>query len=79
VTAVVSNIVTVAPPLSLTRAGTNNVVGWPAWAFSYGLQSNTNLPGTNWVNITNSSTLSGFQNVISNPASGSSAFFRLKE
>jgi cyclophilin family peptidyl-prolyl cis-trans isomerase len=79
VTSVVSNTITVTPILALTRTGTNSVVGWPAWAFAYGLQSNTNLTGTNWVTITNSSTLSGFQNVISNPASGSSAFFRLKE
>jgi hypothetical protein len=63
--------------LSLTRTGTNNILGWPAWAFNYGVQSNTNLTGTGWVTITNSSTLSGFQNVISNSASASSAFFRL--
>ncbi|HEX4350301.1 MAG TPA: hypothetical protein VH251_07930, partial [Verrucomicrobiae bacterium] len=78
VTTVVSNTITVMPMLSMARTGTNNIAGWPSWAFAYGVQSNTNLAGTNWVAVTNAATLSGFQNVISNPASASPAFFRLK-
>jgi hypothetical protein len=64
--------------LSLTRAGPNNVVGWPAWAFAYEVQSSTNVPGTNWVTVTNAAALTGFQNVVSNaPAGGSAGFYRL--
>jgi cyclophilin family peptidyl-prolyl cis-trans isomerase len=77
-TAVVSKTIPVIPSLSLTRLGTNNVVGWPSWAFAWSVQSNTNLTGTNWVTVTNASALSGFQNVISNPP-GAGHFFRLKQ
>jgi cyclophilin family peptidyl-prolyl cis-trans isomerase len=77
-TLVVTNTITVPPPLSLTRAGPNNVVGWPAWAFAYEVQSSTNVPGTNWVTVTNAAALTGFQNVVSNaPAGGSAGFYRL--
>ncbi len=72
VTTVVSNLIPVLPTLSLTRAGTNQIVGWPSWAFAYGVQSSTNPAGTNWVTVTNVAALSGFQNVITN-ATGSNA------
>lgn len=84
VTAVVSNTITVRPALSLSLMGTNSLVGWPAWAFGYAVQSGTNLSGTNWVTVTNVAALSGFQNVITNAACSnavpaSQVFYRLKE
>jgi cyclophilin family peptidyl-prolyl cis-trans isomerase len=79
VTALVSNTITVMPSLKLNHTGTNNVIAWPAWAFAYQLQSSTNLAGTNWLAVTNSSTLSGFQNAVSNPVPAAKAFFRLKK
>jgi cyclophilin family peptidyl-prolyl cis-trans isomerase len=79
VTAVVSNTLTVTPALNLTRADTNNVLSWPSWAFAYQLQSSTNLAGTDWLTLTNVSTLAGFQNAVSNPVPADSAFFRLKK
>jgi hypothetical protein len=79
VIATVSNTLTVAPMLQAIRGGTNNVIVWPAWAFAYQLQSNTNLAGTDWVAVTNSSTLIGLQNAVSNPLPAAEAFFRLKK
>jgi cyclophilin family peptidyl-prolyl cis-trans isomerase len=78
VTAVVTNTVTVMPSLSVAVSGTTNAVAWPSWAFAYGLQTSTNLAGTNWVAVTNAAVLSGFQNVVSNPLSANPSFFRLK-
>jgi len=84
VTTVVSNTIIVMPALSLTHAGTNNIFGWPAWAFGYGVQASTNLSGANWMAVTNVAALAGFQNVISNPTSSnatpaSQVFYRLKQ
>jgi cyclophilin family peptidyl-prolyl cis-trans isomerase len=79
VTAVVSNTITVTPSLMFNHTGTDNVIVWPAWAFGYQLQSSTNLPGTNWLAVTNLSALTGFQNTVSNSMSSANAFFRLKK
>jgi peptidyl-prolyl cis-trans isomerase A (cyclophilin A) len=79
VTAVVSNTITVKPSLMLNHTGDNNVLVWSAWAFAYQLQSSTNLAGTNWLAVTNFSTLTGFQNTVSNSMSSANAFFRLKK
>jgi len=70
---------TVPPSLSLTRLGTNNSVGWPAWAFAYQLLSNTNLASTNWGAITNLSSLVAYQNVVTNGTTNSKLFFQLKK
>ena len=79
VSTVVSNTLTVMPSLKLNHKGTNNVIAWPSWAFAYQLQSSTNLAGTNWLAVTNSSTLIGFQNVVSNTLPATRAFFRLRK
>ncbi len=70
---------TVPPSLTLTRSGTNNSVGWPAWAFAYQLLSNTNLTSTNWVAATNISSLVAYQNVITNATANSNLFFQLRK
>ncbi|HUA69379.1 MAG TPA: hypothetical protein VMA13_12590, partial [Candidatus Saccharimonadales bacterium] len=79
VTAAVTNAVTVVPSLSLMDTGSNMEVAWPAWAYQFGLQSNSNLTGAVWVGVTNFPALAGFQNVVSNPAPEGNLFFRLKE
>jgi cyclophilin family peptidyl-prolyl cis-trans isomerase len=79
VTAVVSNAVTVVPPLSLIRMGSNMVVTWPAWAYQFGLQSCSNLTGAVWTGVTNNPALTGFQNVVSNSVLPGNLFLRLKE
>jgi cyclophilin family peptidyl-prolyl cis-trans isomerase len=79
VTATVSNTLTVAPMLQAIRAGTNNVIVWPAWAFAYQLQCSTNLADPNWLAVTNVSALTGFQNAVSSPVPATKAFFRLKK
>jgi hypothetical protein len=63
----------------LNHTGTNNAIVWPAWAFAYQLQSSTNLAGTNWLAVTNFSTLTCFQNTVSNSMSSANDFFRLKK
>ena len=70
---------TVPPSLSLTRFGTNNSVYWPAWAFAYQALSSTNFTSTNWVAITNLSSLMAYQNVVTNGTTNSNLFFRLKK
>jgi hypothetical protein len=70
---------TVPPNVSLTRVRTNNCVAWPAWAFSYQPQSNTNFTSTNWVAITNISSLVGYQNVVTNSTTNNKYFFRLRK
>ncbi len=69
---------TAPPSLSLTRSGTTNNVNWPAWAFGYQLQSNTNLASTNWVAVTNISSLVAYQNVVTNSTTNGNLFFRLR-
>ena len=79
VTATVSNAVTVMPSLSLTQKGTNVVVAWPAWAYQFGVQTNSNLSGAVWANVTNFPALVGFQNVVSNAAAAKELYLRLKQ
>jgi peptidylprolyl isomerase len=70
---------TVPPSLNLIRSGTNNVASWPAWALAYQLLSNTNVPGANWVPVTNLSSLVGYQNVVSNVTTNTGLFFMLRK
>lgn len=70
---------TVPPSLSLTRRGAGNTVTWPAWAFAYQIESNTNLENPNWATVTNLPWLAGYQNVVTNSTSISNGFFRLRK
>jgi cyclophilin family peptidyl-prolyl cis-trans isomerase len=70
---------TVPPSLSLTRMGTNNSAGWPAWAFAYHLLSNTNLKSANWGAVTNLASLVAYQNVVTNGTTNSNVFFLLNK
>jgi cyclophilin family peptidyl-prolyl cis-trans isomerase len=79
--ATVTSTAVVPPALTLSRAGTNSMLRWPAFAFDYQLQSNTNLSSsssTNWVTLSNPVTLSGYDNLATNSSGGTNRFFRLK-
>jgi cyclophilin family peptidyl-prolyl cis-trans isomerase len=71
--------VNVSPDISLTVAGTNNVVSWPAWATDYQLQSSTNLAGSNWQDVSNFSSLNGYDSVVTNSTTNEVLFYRLKK
>ena len=79
VTATVVATASVSPDISLTVAGTNNVVAWPAWATDYQLQSNTNLAGPNWQVVSNFALLNGYDNVVTNSTTNGTLFYRLKK
>ena len=79
VTATAVATASVSPDISLTVAGTNNVVAWPAWATDYQLQSSTNLAGPNWQVISNFSSLNGYDNVVTNSTTNGTLFYRLKK
>ena len=67
----------VPPSLSMTTAGTNKIISWPAWATDYKLQSATNLTGGNWQAVSNFPVLNGYNSAVTNGTSGSNLFFRL--
>jgi len=79
VSATVVSTASVPPSVSLTAAGTNNTITWPAWATDYQLQSNTNLAGLNWQTVSNVSALNGYSSVVTNSATNESLFYRLKK
>ena len=68
----------VPPSLALSRIGTNSVIKWPAFAFDYQLQSNTNLASADWVPVTNQAAFVGYDNVATNSSGGTNRYFRLK-
>src|SRR5579859_7598792 len=77
--ATVVSTASVPPALNLSRAGTQNVINWPAWATDYQLQSNTNLSPAGWQAVGNFPTLVGYQSVVSNNSTGGNLFFRLRK
>lgn len=70
---------TVPPSVTLTRVGMNNTLRWPAWAFNYTVQTQTNFTGTNWSTLTNRSILQGYENVVTNTSASSNLYFRIKQ
>jgi hypothetical protein len=66
------------PKLQALRAGQQVVLSWPSWTTDYQLESSTNLPGANWVPVLTSPTTVSNQNFVTNPASASAQFFRLR-
>jgi cyclophilin family peptidyl-prolyl cis-trans isomerase len=77
--ATVVSAASVPPSVSLAIVGTNNVISWPAWATDYQLQSATNLAGANWQTVSNFSTLTGYNSVVTNNMTDGVSFFRLKK
>jgi cyclophilin family peptidyl-prolyl cis-trans isomerase len=77
--ATVVSTASVPPSITLTTAGTNNVVAWPAWATDYQLQSAINLAGANWQAVSNFSALNGYSTVVTNGMTNAILFFRLEK
>ncbi len=75
--ATVVTTASVPPWLSLTTAGTNNIISWPAWATDYQLQSATNIAGARWQAVTNFPGLNGYSSVVTNVTAGRALFLRL--
>ena len=60
--------------------GPDVVVSWSTNATTnYVLQSATNVPSTNWMNVTNFRGIMGSNYTITNPAAGPMLFYRLKD
>jgi hypothetical protein len=66
------------PLLAADIHGGNIVVSWPVTAAGYSLQSTTNLTSPIWSSVTNTPTLSGMRQYVTNSVSGTSCFYRLK-
>jgi hypothetical protein len=66
------------PLLAAVQAGTNLVVSWPATVTGYALQSSDSLTATNWPGVTNTPTLSGLRQYVTNSVTDTSRFYRLK-
>jgi cyclophilin family peptidyl-prolyl cis-trans isomerase len=77
--ATVVSTASVPPSISLTTAGTNNIIAWPAWATDYQLQSATNLAGSTWQDVSNFSALNGYNTVVTNSATNGALFYRLQK
>lgn len=78
-TATVVTTAIVPPDLVLARAGTNNIVTWPAWATDYRVQTNASLASANWGTLTNFPVLNGYNLVQTNGSAAPFLYFRLKQ
>jgi len=68
------------PPLNLTRAGDSIVLSWPTNQPGFVLECANSLAATNgWSLLTNAVTVVGFQNFLTNTATGDSQFYRLRK
>jgi hypothetical protein len=63
--------------LTITRSGTNTVIGWPLAAANYNLKSATNLASPVWLPVPGTLFTNGGNLVLTNPISGPVRFFRL--
>jgi hypothetical protein len=65
------------PTAAIQLSGANAVISWPGEIAGYGLQQNANLATTNWVNVTNQTTLTNnlYETIV--PVGGSDQFYRL--
>jgi cyclophilin family peptidyl-prolyl cis-trans isomerase len=77
--ATVVSTASVPPGISLTTAGTNNIIAWPAWATDYQLQSATNLAGSTWQDVSNFSVLNGYDSIVTNSMTNGVLFYRLQK
>jgi hypothetical protein len=69
---------TTAPSLSITTAGGNVMLSWPASLSGFSLQQSDSLPALNWTAVTNVPTAVNGQNQVILPATGN-RFFRLAQ
>jgi len=69
-----------APSLQVQLNGGNLIFSWPMSAQNFSPQTTTDLGDPNsWVSLTNIPAIVDFQNVITNPISGSRGFYRLMQ
>lgn len=66
-----------APALSITRSGSNVIVGWPASFSGFILQQSSDIQATSWASVTNEIEVVGQRNQVSMPALEGRNFFRL--
>jgi hypothetical protein len=66
------------PKLAVMLSNHVATVSWPVPTQHFTLQSSTNLLQTNWTSVTLLPAFLNGQNYVTNPASGGSMFFRLK-
>jgi hypothetical protein len=72
--------VTSPPSLQAQASGNDFILTWPLSAAGYTLQCTTNLADTNsWATLTNVQAIVNLQNTVTNPISGGSQFYRLKQ
>ena len=64
--------------LTAQSSGTNIVLSWLTASSAYQLQSNTSLASTNWVNVTNSISVTNGQYEVTVPRSAGLEFYRLR-
>jgi uncharacterized repeat protein (TIGR03803 family) len=68
------------PQLTITSAGANVVLTWPASSAGFSLQSTTNLVASAvWATNSSAPVLVDGQNTVTNPISGAQQFFRLSQ
>jgi hypothetical protein len=66
------------PTLQISRAGAMVVFSWPVGATNYTLETTASVrPPVSWTAVTNAVVISGSSRFVTNPPSGSAAFFRL--
>src|SRR5439155_17828162 len=61
----------------ITRAGVNVLVSWSTNDAGFVLQSTTNLPSPNWINVTNAVSVVGTRYTVTNANSGFAKYYRL--
>jgi hypothetical protein len=70
----------VAPSLQIQMSGNNAILMWPDSAEDFSLQTTTNLSNPNsWMTLTNLPVIVNSQNIITNPVSKGTRFYRLTE
>lgn len=70
---------TVVPLLAIEPVGSNVVLSWPAASTNFALQSITRLAASDaWVNVTNTPTVVGNRNTVTEAARNGPRFYRLK-
>jgi hypothetical protein len=81
ITESVRNAFLVRPPLlNIQRtANTNVVLSWAANFTGFTLEANTNLNTNVWSVVSPAPAVSGTNNVVTNAASGSTRFYRLRQ
>jgi sugar lactone lactonase YvrE len=69
----------VAPELEITELPGEIALSWPGWASGFVLQTAEALgPGYTWITVTNGISLVGGQYILTAPATGPVAFYRLR-